>query len=114
MSVISNSSSSGYLVATRTIVTKRIPNKTRKGFRPGENKTACNVFTMRIRCGEFFAEDGRRALFWNFLGTQKKAWCTAFDRAVQDENAWPTGDSPILNIVTRIDITEEDEDVLLA
>ena len=35
MSKISNSSSSGYQVATRTIVTKRSPNKTGKYVRPG-------------------------------------------------------------------------------
>lgn len=74
-------------------------------------------FSIRIKYWEFLlviAEDGRRDLFWNFPGTQKKDWCTAFDRAVQDENSWPTRTSPILNIATRRDIREEDEDIPLA
>ena len=113
----SKSSTSGIVSANRrSPLPRRSPNKSGKFVRAGAHKPVCNVYSMRIKYSEFllvFAEDGKRPLLWNFPGTQKKAWATAFDRAIRDENAWPTGESPILNIVTRRDVRDEDDDVPL-
>ena len=71
---------------------------------------------MRIKYGErllIFAEDGWRDLFWNFPGAQKKAWCRTLYRSTLDENAYPTGHSPIFNIVARRDVRQEDEYVTM-
>ena len=95
----------------------RSPQKRGKFIRTGGNKKVSNVYSVRIKNSEFllvFAEDGRRQFIYHFPGTQLKSWCTAFERDLRQEQAWPTGESPILNIVRRRDIRENDGDVPLA
>ena len=53
MSMISKASSSGYHSATRTNITKRSPNKTRKLVRPGSKKTVSSVFYANKVWGSF-------------------------------------------------------------
>ena len=75
------------------------------------------MYSVCIKNSEFllvFAEDGRRQFIHHFPGTQLKSWCTDFERDLRQEQAWPTGESPILNIVRRRDIRENDGDVPLA
>ena len=95
----------------------RSPQKRGKFIRTGGNKRVSNVYSIRIKHSEFllvFAEDGRRQFIYSFPGTQMKAWCTAFERDLRQEQAWPAGESPILNIVKRRDVRDEAGDRPLA
>ena len=95
----------------------RSPQKRGKFIRTGGNKRVSNVYSIRIKHSEFllvFAEDGRRQFIYSFPGTQMKAWCTAFERDLRQEQAWPAGESPILNIVKRRDVRDETGDTPLA
>ena len=77
LSTRSKSSTSGIILANRkTTIPKKSSNKSGKFVRPGAHKPVCNVYSKRIKYSDFllvFAEYGKRALFWNFLGTRKKA-----------------------------------------
>ena len=55
-----------------------------------------------------------RQMNYRFPGTQRKAWCAAFERDLRNELAWSSGEiCPILAIVKRRDIREPG-DVYLA
>ena len=45
---------------------------------------------------------------YRFPGSQRKAWCTAFDRDLRNKNAWSSGEMCLIsNIVRRRDVSEE-------
>ena len=49
-----------------------------------------------------------RQMNYRFPGTQRKAWCTAFERDLRNESAWSGANiCPISSIVKRRDIREE-------
>ena len=103
--------------SSNEFVIRRSPNKKGKFVRAGQANKMSNVYSIRIKNGEFllvFAEDGPRAFTWGFPGTQRKAWCTAFEKDLKDERAWPVGESPISSIVKRRDIRDNTHDNPLA
>ena len=54
-----------------------------------------------------FAEEGLRQMNYTFPGSQRKAWCTAFDRYLKTENVFSGQEvSPICSIVKRRDVRE--------
>ena len=75
------------------------------------------MYCIRVKNQSFllvFGEDGLRQMNYRFPGTQRKAWCTAFDRDLKTESAWSAGEvCPISAIVKRRDIREPG-DVFLA
>ena len=115
ISLVSSQSSQGSGSGNNRFV--RSPMKQGKFVRTGVNKKVSNVYSIRIKHGEFllvFAEDGRRQFMYSFPGTRIKAWCTAFERDLKDKQAWPAGESRILNIVKRRDIRDSGGDTPLA
>ena len=93
------------------------PVKKGKFVSSGSAGSVSNVYCIRIKNNHFlvvFSEDGMRQMNYRFPGTQRKAWCTAFERDLRNETAWSSGEMcPILAIVKRRDIREP-RDVYLA
>ena len=86
------------------------PVKKGKFVSSGSGGSLSNLYCIRIKNQNFlvvFAEDGIRQMNYRFPGTQRKAWCTAFERDLRNESAWSSGEvSPICSIVKRRDIRE--------
>ena len=93
------------------------PVKKGKFVSSGAGGSASNLYSIRIKNQNFlivFAEDGLRQLNYSFPGSQRKAWCTAFDKDLKNESAFSHQEvSPICSIVKRRD-TRESGDVQLA
>ena len=93
------------------------PCKKGKFVSSGSAGSLSNLYCIRIKNQNFlvvFAEDGIRQMNYRFPGTQRKAWCTAFERDLRNESAWSSGEvGPICSIVKRRDIREQG-DVFLA
>ena len=93
------------------------PVKKGKFVSGGSGGATCNLYCIRIKNHQFlvvFAEDGMRQMNYRFPGTQRKAWCTAFERDLRNESAWSGANiCPISSIVKRRDIREEG-DIFLA
>ena len=93
------------------------PVKKGKFVSSGSGGSLSNLYCIRIKNQNFlvvFAEDGIRQMNYRFPGTQRKAWCTAFERDLRNESAWSSGEvSPICSIVKRRDIREP-RDVFLS
>ena len=56
----------------------------------GSGGATCNLYCIRIKNHQFlvvFAEDGMRQMNYRFPATQRKAWCTAFERDLRNESA---------------------------
>ena len=87
------------------------PVKKGKFAAGGKGGQSSNLYCIRIKHQQFlvvFTEDGMRQMNYRFPGSQRKAWCTAFDRDLRNESAWSSGEvCPISSIVRRRDIREE-------
>ena len=86
------------------------PVKKGKFFSSGVGGSQSNLYLICVKNEDFlivFAEDGLRQINYTFPGSQRKAWCTAFERDLKTENVFSGQEvSPICGIVKRRDVRE--------
>ena len=84
------------------------PAKKGKCVSSGFGGSQSNLYSIRVKNKDFliiFAEDGLRQMNYNFPGSQRKAWCTTFDRDLKTDNVFSGQEvSPIFSIVKRRDV----------